>query len=96
MERIIQTVGGLAAIGALVGVGQLLLSKDKLTLRLALGRAITSGGLGASAAAVMVWLPDLPPVAIAGLAAALSSLGTTGLERLLQKYLGGRTAPTQE
>lgn len=82
-------VGGLAAVGALVGIGQLLASKEPLTLRIVLGRALSSAGLGAASAAVLVFLPDLPLVAQFGLAATLASLGTSALERLFQRITGG-------
>lgn len=79
-------MGGLAAIGAAIGLGQLLLSDEPLTKRRVVGRALVSGGLGCAAAGALVWTP-LPPIALAGLAAALSSLGTAGLERLFRKHL---------
>ena len=88
MERVIQTIGGIASLGALVGLGQLLMSDDKLTFRLVIGRALTSAGIAASAASILVWLPNVPLVALCGLAALMASLGTSGLERLLQKYMG--------
>jgi hypothetical protein len=83
------THGLLAALfgtGVLVGIGQLLLGKEPITLRRALGRAIVTGGLSTGAAAVLVWFPAVPLVAVVGLGAALASLGTSGLERILQRY----------
>lgn len=76
------------ALGAFIGMGQLLASQERVTLRLALGRAISVGGL--SAAAGVVWLlhPNTPFGVQVSVAAALASLGTSGLERIFQRLLG--------
>ena len=85
-------LGGLGGIGALIGFGQLLLSDEKVTLRRATGRAIVTGGLSMSAAAVLTWFPALPTVALVGLAAVFATLGTAGLERMIQRYMPGGAA----
>jgi hypothetical protein len=72
-------------VGAIIGLGQLLLADDALTARRVLGRAFVSGGLGASASLLLVWYPDATPAALMGLAAALASLGTSGLETVLRR-----------
>ncbi len=81
------------AIGALIGIGQLLLGDSELTLRKAVGRALVSGGIAESAGAALAWIPDLPSTALFGIAAALASLGTSGIERLLKRYIGGDSKP---
>lgn len=80
-------LGGLAAVGALIGFGQLLLSDEKVTLRRAFGRAIVTAGLSVGAAAILIQIPGLPVVAVVGLGAAVASMGATGLERVLQRFL---------
>jgi hypothetical protein len=75
-------------LGAGIGLGQLLVSKETLTLRLVLGRAIVSGGIGLAAAAVLSVMPALPFAAQLGIAALLASLGTSALEKLLNRVLG--------
>lgn len=77
----------LGFVGLIVGIGQLLASTEKLTLRIVVGRALSSAGLGASSAAMLVWFPGLPPAAQFGVAALFASLGTSGLERIVQKWL---------
>lgn len=79
----------LACMGAGIGLGQLLASKEILTKRLMLGRAITSGALGASAAALLSFMPSLPFAAQLGIAATIASLGTSVLEKVVQRILGG-------
>ncbi|TVQ82105.1 MAG: hypothetical protein EA357_10650 [Micavibrio sp.] len=71
----------------LAGLGTLLASEEKLTWRIVLGRALSSAALGAAAGVVLLWFPHAPTAALVGLAAALASLGTSGLEKLLQIIL---------
>lgn len=80
---------GLALIGAGIGLGQLLASKETLTKRLVIGRAIISGALGMSAAAILSFLPESSLAAQMGLAALCASLGTSALERIVQRVTGG-------
>lgn len=81
-------IGSLGLAGLIIGLGQLLASEEKLTPRLVLGRAITSAGIGASAASFLTLYPDLPLTAMFGIACLLASLGTSVLERIFQKLLG--------
>lgn len=68
----------------LAGMGTLLASEEKLTWRIVLGRALSSAALGAAAGTVFLWFPNAPTAALVGVAASLASLGTSGLEKLLQ------------
>jgi hypothetical protein len=79
----------LAAIGAAVGIGKLMAADDRITFRLFVGRAIVSAGLGAAAGAVMYLVPDAHPVLLYGAAAGISSMGTSTIEFILKKRLGG-------
>jgi hypothetical protein len=83
-----KTVGTLAAVGLLVGLGQLLASPEKLTARIVVGRALSSAGIGAASAAVLAVIPGLPFAAQLGIAAAMASLGTSAVEQLFQRILG--------
>ena len=76
-----------ATVGLLTGVGQLLASREVLTWRIIVGRALSSAALGVSAGAALAWLPALPFEALVGLSACIASLGTSGLERLLQRFI---------
>lgn len=77
-------------IGLTIGIGQLLASNEVLTWRIVIGRSLSTGGIAMAAGSVLAWIPDLPLVAGMGIAAALSSLGTSGLERLFQRAMQGR------
>lgn len=82
------SIGALSLAGLIVGIGTLLASTEKLTWRIICGRAIASAGLGASSAAILAWLPMLPFEAQIGIACAIASLGTSSLERILQRVIG--------
>jgi hypothetical protein len=79
----------LAALGAAVGIGQLLASGEKITGRLLAGRFVTSAGLGAAATIPLSWMPDMPSAATYGLACALVTLGVAGIERIAQRFIAG-------
>lgn len=85
-EQILQ-VFLFALIGVGIGVGQLLASTERLTARIIIGRALSTGGLAMAAGLVLVWIPDLPMIGQMGVAAALASLGTSGLERVFQRVI---------
>lgn len=83
-----ELIGGLSLTGIIVGLGQLLASNEKLTPRIVWGRALSSVGLALVAGVLLIQIPDVHPLALIGLAAGLSSLGTSFLERYLQRKLG--------
>lgn len=78
-------------VGISIGLGQLLASGEALTARIIIGRALSTGGIAMAAGAVLVWVPDVPMLGQIGIAAALASLGTSGLERLFQRLIAGRS-----
>lgn len=77
----------LAGAGLVAGLGQLLASEEKLTVRIVAGRALSSLALGVASGTALTWLPDMPLTAMVGLACLVASLGTSGLEKLLQRFL---------
>lgn len=87
------TLAIVAIVSAVIGLGQLLSSKEKITWRKALGRGICAAGLGMASAFLMYllpfgWLPDNAVfTAQLGIGAALASFGTSGIERLAAMYL---------
>jgi hypothetical protein len=76
----------LAGIGAAIGMGKLLNSTDRITPRIATGRAIVTAGIGAAAGAATLLFPSADPIVLYGLASGLASLGTSGLEVVLNKW----------
>ena len=74
-------------VGTLIAIGQMLQSKEPLTWRIAIGRCITTAGFAVVAGSSLALFPGLPYVAVLGIAAALASLGNSGLEMLVQRLL---------
>ena len=79
---------GMTLTGLLIGLGQVLVSDEKLTVRLVIGRALSTVGLSLVAGIILIHIQDAPLLAIIGLSALIASLGTSGLEKLLQHYFG--------
>jgi hypothetical protein len=88
LQKELSAAGGLVLIGAAIGVGQLLASKEPMSTRLIAGRALVSGGLGLAAAAILAWMPALDFYTQMGVAAAFASLGTSAIEMLVKKFTG--------
>lgn len=87
-EHPLQFFLSLAAVGAVFAIGKMLNSTEKLTARIVVGRAVVNACLAASAGAASVFFPDASPLVMYGLAAALSSLGTSALEQLIRSKTG--------
>ena len=79
-----------SVVGITIGLGQLLAGNERLTLRLVVGRALSTGGLAMAAGVVLVWVPELSLAGQIGVAAGLASLGTSGLERAFQRVIEAR------
>lgn len=80
-------LASLGLAGALIGIGQLLASGDKITLRVILARSIVSGALGLSVAAASLLWPEISYSASVGLSCVIASLGTSAVERLFQRFI---------
>jgi CHASE2 domain-containing sensor protein len=81
----------LGVAGLVTGLGNLLASDERLTKRIVIGRALSSAALGVTAGMALAYMPSIPFVAQVGLACALASLGTSGLERIFQRFMGTKT-----
>ena len=89
-----------AVVGALVAIGKLLIGKERLSLRLLVGRAIMGAGLGLIAYPAVFYIAALIPGIAAGLelqiiigvACALSAAGTEifeqALKAVVEKFTG--------
>jgi len=87
MDNDTKLLASLGLTAAFIGIGQLLASGEKITVRVVFARSILSGALGLSVAAMNIVLPDISFAASVGLACVLASLGTSALERLFQKVI---------
>ena len=79
--------GILALIGAVIGLGKLLQSKEPLTLRLAIGRMIVTSGLSVGAFTLLVFIPDASKPLIVGVAVMIGSIGESSIEAIVRNYL---------
>jgi len=79
-------------IGATIGIGQHLLSPDRFSWRVIVGRALSTGGLAVVAGTVLIMHPTMSPLAQMGFAAGIASLGTNTLELMFRKYMLGRSS----
>ena len=77
----------MSAAALIAGLGHLLSHESPLTWRIVVGRAMTSCALGIAAGTVLLFFPDASFPALTGIAALLGSLGTSGIERLVQAFL---------
>jgi hypothetical protein len=94
-DRVIETVSqwretiyqamAFALVGVLIAIGQIMQSREPITWRAAVGRCITTGGIALVAGSALTLFPGLPFIAQVGIAAALASLGNSGLEMLVQR-----------
>lgn len=89
MDNEYKLIATLGLAGGLVGFAQVLAKGGRFDWKLALARAILNGALGVSAAVASVWFPTISLPALVGLACFLSSIGTSGVEKLLQRWIGG-------
>lgn len=76
----------LIAIGAAVPIGRGLMDTNRIGWRVIAGRVIINVVFTLSAGAVLVWVPGVPQCGLLGVAAVLSSLGQSGIERWAQRY----------
>jgi len=74
-------------VGAIIGMGQMLVADEDHKVRQILGQGLVSGGLGASSGAVLLMIPDAPILAVLGASAAIASVGYRLLEQILYRYL---------
>lgn len=96
MEKLIEIrdalvhIALLFTVGAAIALFQALGSSERASPKVMLARALATGGLATAAGAVLLWMPAAPLEAQIGLAAALASLGTSGLERMFSRWLEQR------
>jgi hypothetical protein len=81
-----------SVLGALIGLGQLLDSAERLSWRVVVGRALVSAGVASTAPALLAWFPQMPRMAEFAFAAMLASLGTSAIQSIVKRLLIGRNS----
>lgn len=72
------------AIGACIGFAKLLVSDEKLTWRLMIGRTILGAATSTIAGAIVLQIPNINPLALLAIASALGIIGSTFIESWLK------------
>ena len=71
-------------IGAFIGFSKLLVSDEKLTLRLVIGRTILGSASSTIAGLVLIQMPGMHPNALIAIASALGILGSNFIESYIR------------
>ena len=84
----LEALFGMVMTGLVIGLGQILTSDEQLTTRLIIGRALSTVGLALTSGLLLLYSTEADILVLIGASALTASLGTSFLERILQKYLG--------
>lgn len=85
MEEHEKTFIALFFIGIFIAIGKILTSEEQITTRLFFGRVILGSEVSMLAGAVLIWIPDISPLAITGLGSAFGIVGYQLIELWLKK-----------
>ncbi|KDP84722.1 holin [Cupriavidus sp. SK-3] len=77
----------LALLGAMIGLGKLLASDERLTVRLAIGRTVMGAATSMVAGMALIQFPGLDPVALVGMGSMLGIGGSQALEGYFKRRL---------
>lgn len=77
----------LILIGAVIGIGQVLVSNERITLRLALGRIILGSAVALVAGGALLQFENVPELAVIGIACALGIAGHTAIEAAVKSRI---------
>lgn len=84
-EKTLWTMFMLVVSGAIIGVGKLLSSDEKLTMRLIIGRAIL-GSATSSVAGIVLWqIPNIHPISLLAIGSGLGIAGAGVIESYIKK-----------
>lgn len=75
----------LLLIGALIGLGQLMLSNERITARILVGRVIMGSMVAPLAAIPLLKFPDMPELVVVGIACGLGILGSAFIEECFKR-----------
>lgn len=90
MQDYEKTFWGLIIMGGLIALGKMLNSNEPITARLVMGRVIVGSALSLMAGVALYLVPDIHPLAVAGIGSGLGILGLNGVEAWLRKKgIGG-------
>ena len=74
-------------MGVVIAMAKILVSEEKTTWRVVVGRSILNGFTTLGAGAVLIWISDLSMLGVLGLGAFLGTLGSQFVEVKLRKLV---------
>ena len=74
----------LFTLGAIIGLAKLLVSNEKLTVRLVIGRTLLGSAVSVIAGVVVIQFPAIHPLALVGIASGLGIVGSAFIETWLK------------
>lgn len=77
----------LAGIGVVAYLGKLLYSKQRLSVRNLIGSGIVGGVLGTMSAIALLYFPTMPFIAMAGIAAAIATVGHEMFKQIVEAFV---------
>lgn len=83
-------------MGVVIAMAKLLVSTEKLTWRIVLGRAILNGFTTLGAGGALIWISDLNMLAILGLGAFLGTLGSQFVEAQAERFVKNKVKTDDE
>ena len=76
-----------ALIGAAVGLGKTLMRED-FSAAYIIGNVLAHTTLAMAAGSLLIWLPDLPFLALTGTSAGIASMGVVAFQLIVRHRLG--------
>ena len=74
-------------MGVIIAMAKILVSEEKATWRVVVGRSILNGFTTLGAGVVLIWISDLSMLGVLGLGAFLGTLGSQFVEVKLRKLV---------
>jgi hypothetical protein len=86
----------LILMGFAIAMAKALVSTEKLTWRIVLGRAILNGFTTLGAGGALIWISDLNMLAILGLGAFLGTLGSQFVEAQAERFIKNKVEANED
>jgi hypothetical protein len=88
MQEHEKSLVALLLLGAVIGLGKLLVGDEHLSMRLIVGRTLLGSAASLVAGIALLEVPDISPLALLGLGSALGIVGAQYLELFIKRRAG--------
>jgi hypothetical protein len=85
MQEYEKNLFSLIMTGIFIGLAKVLVSEEKITFRVIIGRSILGSATSLLAGIVLITIPNIQPLALVGIGSALGICGSTVIEIWLKK-----------